>query len=846
MTVTRSSALFLGVAGIIAFGCTRPVDRPASGNIFITGVTVEPAYVKDEVPIEITFNAIGPTPKSVSYEIGGRDHMCTPEDLGGGRLRCTHPGVTRDEVAQGSGVVVVKVTDDDGESSLGLAEVVFDFDCPRFLSLDLDTTIAAPGETVSLSIETSEPLGGNPIVTRLGRDWSPVMGEGTSFSILRQITAEDPAEMSMVLVRIRDRAGNTSSDCGIDGELPFAVDHMPPTADPRGVVLVRDVPGVPSRLSAIPGTFGDDVGIDHVRVLDETGQILVATLSAEEDGSIRETNLPGTTGSRVQIEVEDRYGRTSQRFSIRERWRVSVGTGATPGASLRTAVRYTPAPPVTRSMRNRTFELAPDVAAEDARTAIVRASVGFSKVGDLPSRYEGTNLSMSGYDVVGKSIVAVGGYDGDTYNFFDEFVDESFIISWDEREGRYLTEQGPPLSYEDPSLPFPRYGPNMAFDGNGCGVIVGGAARTEQTRIVAVGDVWQICHGPGGYTWQRIEIADPVPDFRKYAPITWDPLNERYVIIGGSELSPTRVLFLEPGETTTDWQWVVLNPLPSNFNGRSDHVLYYDPRTEAIVTGLGSVSPIGGGEQFLYWSYIRGQWTASQIPLQLQFRFDAGWAFDKARQRLAVWGGSYDSGRQDPQESTWYLTGSSTSGPEAWQMDLVDHPVPRLVPTMVYDEDREVTVMFGGIRILDDVRVPPEIHQLVSEPAYPYLQANADLATSRPKGIETLHLVIRATGVGDADRLGPARDRGFGFDVRLWDHNARGWVEVTTTPGSADGGFETVEVDIGDNAERFVSTDGRVPITISPRYPTTVELDGRLEVDQIDGYIDLRAGVTLP
>ncbi len=836
----------LSVLALSVLACSRPVAIPATGDTFITGASVDPFYVKDNVPFEIAFTQIGAEPASVVYEIGGREFECTPEDLGGSRRACVHSGVTRDEVPQGQTIIAVRATDSDGKSSIASTEVVFDFDCPRFLSLQLDKSIAEPGDVVSLTMETSEPLGTNPIVTRLGRDWSPVTGEGTSYAVLREVSAQDPSELSMINVRIRDRAGNTSTDCGIDGEVPFAVDHTPPTADARSVVLVRDVSGASARISALPGTFGDDVGIDHIRVLDETGEVLIAQVSAAEDGSIRDTNLGATTGSRVQLEVEDRFGRTSERITIRERWRVSVGTGATPGASIRTAVRYTPAPPVTRSMRNRTFELAPDVAAADARTAIVRASIGFEKVGDLPSRYEDRSHMITGYDSVGKTIVAVGGYDGEDFAFFDEWVDESLLLQWDEREGRYLTEQGPPLSYEDPNLPFPRYGPPMAFDGNGCGVIVGGYARTEELRVVVVGDVWQICYGPGGYTWQPIDIAPPVQDFRKFTPIVWDPINERYVMISGSELSPTRVLFLEPGPDPSSWSWVVLNPLPSNFNGRSDHLLYFDPVSEAIVTGLGGVSPIGNGEQRLFWSYSRGQWTATQIPLALTFRFDFGWAYDLARQRLAVWGGTYDAAREPPREEVWYLVGSSTSAEDRWHSTNVDHPVPRQEPVMVYDSDREVTVMFGGIRTIDDVRVPPEIHQLVSEPSYPYLQANADLAASRPRGIDVLHLDIRASGLGDADGLGPGRARGFGVRVMLWDHVARAWTEVAVSPGAGDGAIETLAVDVTNEPSRFVSPDGRVPITLVPSRPTTEALNGRLEVDQIDGYLDLRAGVTLP
>ena len=51
---------------------------------------------------------------------------------------------------------------------------------------------------------------------------------------------------------------------------------------------------------------------------------------------------------------------------------------------------------------------------------------------------------------------------------------------------------------------------------------------------------------------------------------------------------------------------------------------------------------------------------------------------------------------------------------------------------------------------------------------------------------------------------------------------------------------------ITQTPERFVSPQGTVPITVSAYRPATEILEGRLEVDLVDGYLDLRPGVTLP
>jgi hypothetical protein len=660
--------------------------------------------------------------------------------------------------------------------------------------------------------------------------------------VTHEVTLEDPSQESNVVVRLTDRAGNSSADCGADRTVPFAVDHTPPIAAIAGILLERDAPGRPAVVSAQKGSFQDDVGIDHVRILDETGTRVLAMLAPEEDGSLQPTGLGASTDTRVQVEAIDRFGRSSPRSSIHERWRLSVGNGNTPGAAMRTAVRYTPAPPGTTAMRNRTVELAPDVFQPDTRSAVIRAHVGFEKIGDLPTRYEGVNSIMAGYDPVGRAVVGVGGYDGTTFNFFNEYVEDVVILRWDEREGVYVTEQGPTLSYDDPSLPDPRYGINIAFDGSGCGVLAGGDARMAETDARVANDVWQICYAGGVYEWRQVDLP-PYVDGQElflFYPIIWDPLSRRYVIAGGE-----RVLYLEPGADLSSWRWINVTPLPSTYGSRVYHFLYWEPRIEGFAIGLGNVSSNASGGQRLLWTHRGGQWSASEVPFDLGFRSRFGWAFDEARQRLVVWGGN-DFPMEPPEEQVRYLVGSSTSGMDAWRIANVDHPVPRDYPSLVYDSHREVVVVFGGINTQAMRVVPAEVHQLISEPSYPYLQASVDLAAGRPKGIDALHLTARALGLGDADGIGRGNARRGGLSVRLWDHGASRWEEVVATDVEASNGIETIEIEVLQEPERFVSAEGTVPITIAPRHATTEAVDGRLEVDLIDGWIDLRAGVTLP
>lgn len=798
---------------------------------------MDPQFLRADVPLEISFVVAGAVPKSVTYDIGGQLFECDLERRNA-RFVCVHPGFGRDDLAQGTSLVVVEARDEEGNTAIATGQVTVDFDCPRFLGLRLNPPISEPGGTVVLDVEASETLRGPPRVTRNGIDWETAVGDGRSFTVTHEVTVGDPAPSSAVVVRLIDRAGNTTADCGTDGAIPFAVDHTPPITAPQGILLERDAPGRPATLRAEAGTFQDDVGLDHVRVLDATGERLIATLTPAADGSLEPTSLGGTTDSRVLVEAIDRFGRQSPRLSIPERWRLSVGAGNTPGAAMRTAVRFTPAPPDSPSMRNRTVELAPDVFQSDTRAAIVRGHVGFEKVGDLPTRYEGVNSIMAGYEPVGRSVIGVGGYDGTDYVFFDEYFDDTIILRWDEREGAYLTEQGPGLSYSDPSAPAPRYGVNLAFDGTGCGVMVGGDARIEELNARVVADVWQLCLTNGVYQWTEIPLAPTVGGQELFLiyPVIWDPLNARYVIAGGD-----RILFLEPGPDSSSWSWREVTPLPTSYGSRSGHFLYWEPRLEGFAIGLGNVSPANYAS--LTWTYRSGQWSQSTVPFDLDFRSRFGWAFDEARQRLVVWGGA-DYPDELAEEEVRYLVGSSTSGPSNWRTAEVDHPVARDFPSLVYDPDREVVVVFGGVRSQDNRVVPPEIHQLISEPSFPHLQASIDLAASRPKGIDLLHLEVRALGLGDADGVGAGTERSGGVRLLLWDHDARAWQEVAAS-GGAPGSFDTITVDVRSDPERFVSPSGTVPITVVPVGPATELVDGRLEVDLIDGYLELRGGVAL-
>lgn len=844
---------------IAPLACKRPVTGADSGETLVFDLEVDPQFIRAGVPIDLRYRVSGKLPEKVTYDIGGQQFDCEPQAAGDGRFVCTHPGIDRETFSQGTTLVVLEATDGDGRTSIATSQVTIDYDCPAFASLVVTPPIAQPGDTVVLTIEATERLREPPVVTRGGINWEVPVGQASSYTVTHEVSVSDPASITDVVVRIEDLAGNTSLDCGIDGRIAFGVDHTDPGVDPQKILVRRAEPGVAATITASTGAFFDDVQVAEVRVIDAGGQ-LVASIRPDEDGAIPTTNLGGSTGSRVLVEAVDLLGQSSPRVTVPERWRLSVGAGATPNAALRTAVRLNPPPANSDQMSNRTATFAPNVREPDARRASVRAHVGFHEVGRLPNRYEDVNSMVHGYDPAGKAILAIGGAAGQEYNFFATYMSDVLVIRWDEDEGAYVSEAGPSLSLDDPDIPSPRVGEKIAFDGRGCGVMHGGyilAYRSDvpdQLGLFFSSGTYQLCRNEqtGAYAWSKIEpVTEPGDQVTgRNAPITWDPLNERYVIVGDvGQGSNDRVRFLvPPGQGETDWQLLNVTSLPTNFNYRSLHYLFFDPRFGGFSVGAGNVAPIGNGEQSLMWSYRNGQWQASSLPGFMVYRARFGFDYDQAREQLVVWGGNntgYDPFAEEwtePQQEVYLMTQTATNGPSAWRVAEVDAPVGRYYPSVVYDSSREVTVMFGGVRLNDERWIPPEIHELIAEPSYPYLQAAIDLDAARPKGIERLDLSIGASGTGDGDSIGPNTDTADGVVVLLWDSSTRTWVEV----GGAQGPSGTVEISVTDNPERFVLPTGVVPVTIRSRWPATEALDARLDVDVIDGALVLRDGVTLP
>ena len=93
--LARSPRRILCALSTVLFCCSRPVDRPATGDTFITELVVNPEFVREGVPVDISFRVFGAPPKAVRYDISGQRFDCSPEDVGEGRMRCVHQSLDR-------------------------------------------------------------------------------------------------------------------------------------------------------------------------------------------------------------------------------------------------------------------------------------------------------------------------------------------------------------------------------------------------------------------------------------------------------------------------------------------------------------------------------------------------------------------------------------------------------------------------------------------------------------------------------------------------------------------------------------------------------------------------------
>ena len=187
--------------------------------------------------------------------------------------------------------------------------------------------------------------------------------------------------------------------------------------------------------------------------------------------------------------------------------------------------------------------------------------------------------------------------------------------------------------------------------------------------------------------WQQ--LIPSLPGAREASAMVYDSARGRVVLFGGATKfgsalvnGPTSVL----GDT---WEWDgagwISTSIPVSPGARAGHAMAYDAARRRVVLFGGSGSTTFGDT----WLYDGVTWTLLNPAHAPTPRSNAAAAYDSARQKLVVFGG---------------LDASSTTNAETWEWDGTDWtqvqlsaaPPARSGAVMAYDPVRAVVVMAGG------------------------------------------------------------------------------------------------------------------------------------------------------
>ena len=324
-----------------------------------------------------------------------------------------------------------------------------------------------------------------------------------------------------------------------------------------------------------------------------------------------------------------------------------------------------------------------------------------------PTAPTGRRYNNMVYDPVAGVCVHYGGYNNSSFGFQDTYLWDG--ASWQASSVHPGSRSASPLAY---------------FAASPGGVLqYGGAYNTT-----AYDQTWL----RSGGSWSQ--LAPPTTPPQKYSHgLAYDPIRQVAVMFGGRDFGAIHADTWE--FDGTDWQQVL--PASGSPMGRYQHGMCFDPSTNEVLVFGGSDS--GGSIRGDTWSWDGSTWTLRNPPASPQARtghvmvragsrvllfgglaavggirlndlwewngstwtqLDAGpppsrtgyaAAFDKARDRVVIFGGRSTCGGGTIFSDTWEWTGSG------WLQRFPSvSPSPRERARMTYDEARGRIVLFGG------------------------------------------------------------------------------------------------------------------------------------------------------
>jgi hypothetical protein len=262
-------------------------------------------------------------------------------------------------------------------------------------------------------------------------------------------------------------------------------------------------------------------------------------------------------------------------------------------------------------------------------------------------------------------------------------------------------------------VPDPRVGQAVAYDSNRKVVVVfGGAAAVSGDAQTPRQDVWE--WNPATGAWRDRSSTGSAPDARSEAAVVYDSARDRFILFAGRAQSGSN--FQDTWEwNPSDGTWAPKAGASPKPDARARHSMVYDEKRKVVVL-FGGGRTIQGATASSdaaaiavafasTWEYepVGATWT-NRTPVGAaaspSARYDAGMVWDSQRNVAVLFGGmqkSDDGVNGSPKQDIWEWSGETGSWTERTLAG--SRPSARFGHGMAYDPGRSKVVVFGGYDI---------------------------------------------------------------------------------------------------------------------------------------------------
>lgn len=224
----------------------------------------------------------------------------------------------------------------------------------------------------------------------------------------------------------------------------------------------------------------------------------------------------------------------------------------------------------------------------------------------------------------------------------------------------------------------------MAFDPHTSSILLWGGLAAAEAEADALWS-WN------GTRWTKLTQTTPVPTARLFPRMAYDTARDRLVLSGGvvgnSALQDT---WTWDGQTWSDRsQGLDASYIPTD---RGDVAMAYDSaRGTTVLFGGRTVTAVGVPSSYAIlgdtWTWNGIRWTQQAPTSAPSARFGMSMVYDQARNETVLFGGHTGSATS---QETWVWNGTE------WQA-RASGPYPAHFASLAYDSTRQQVVLFGGV-----------------------------------------------------------------------------------------------------------------------------------------------------